>query len=106
MGWNYTSVQLTPTAVDVIATCSLNSATYTLASNASYANTTSITWDTDNYGSDSEYPLLTAEYTLIIYEAGTSPTEVASAGALGPASYTFGMYSPQAYTPLNGKFFP
>lgn len=101
MGWNYTSVEITPTGVDVIASCSSNSATYTLAHNVSYANATQVIWNTDNYGSDSEYPLLTADYTLIIYEAGTNPTDVASAGQLGPASHTFGMYIRQSYTPLN-----
>ncbi|KAF3407785.1 hypothetical protein DPV78_000441 [Talaromyces pinophilus] len=99
-GWNFTSLHITPTAVDVIASCSSNSATYTLANNVTYSNATSVVWETDNYGSDSQSPLLTAHYTLIIYEAGTSPTEVASPGQLGPASYTFAMYSTQKYTPL------
>ncbi|EED18687.1 conserved hypothetical protein [Talaromyces stipitatus ATCC 10500] len=100
LGWNYTSLHITPSAVDVIASCSSNSATYTLANNVSFANATSVVWETDQYGPDSQSPLLTAHYTLIIYEAGTSPTQVASPGQLGPASYTFAMYSTQSYTPL------
>lgn len=104
-GWNFTSVEVTPTAVDVIASCSSNRATYTLASNVTYSNATSVIWETDNYGPDSQSPLLTAHYTLIIYEAGTSPTDVAGAGELGPASYTFAMYATQSYTPLAGKSF-
>lgn len=101
-GWNFTSVEVTPTAIDVIASCSSNAATYTLAKNVTYANATSVIWETDQYGSNAQSPLLTAHYTLIIYEAGTSPTDVASAGYLGPASYTFGMYIPQPYTSLAG----
>lgn len=97
-------MEITPSAVDVVASCSSNSATYTIASNVSYSNASSVVWETDQYGSDSQSPLLTAHYTLIIYEAGTSPTEVASPGQLGPASYTFAMYSPQAYTPLDSEF--
>ncbi|EEA24896.1 hypothetical protein TMatcc_007996 [Talaromyces marneffei ATCC 18224] len=100
-GWNFTSVLVTPSAVNVIASCRSNSATYTLASNVSYSNATSVVWETDNYGADSQSPLLTAHYTLIIYEAGTSPTDIPSAGKLGAASYTFAMYSTQAYTPLS-----
>jgi hypothetical protein len=100
LGWNYTSLHITPTAVDVIASCSSNSATYTLANNVSFANATSVVWETDQYGPNSQNPLLTAYYTLIIYEAGTSPTQLPSPGQLGPASYTFGMYVPQSYTPL------
>lgn len=104
LGWNFTSVQITPSAVDVVASCSTNSATYTLANNVSYANATSVVWNTDQYGADSQSPLLTAHYTLIIYEAGTSPTDVPSPGQLGPASYTFGMYSMPQYTPLASTF--
>jgi hypothetical protein len=102
-GWNYTSVEITPTAVDVIAACSSNSATYTLAKNMSYA-TSSVIWNTNDDNETATNPLLTAYYTLIIYEAGTSPTDVASAGALGPATFSFGMYVTQAPTPLGGKF--
>ncbi|KAI7054330.1 hypothetical protein KC343_g23009, partial [Hortaea werneckii] len=33
--WNYTSLSVTPSAVDVLASCSLNSQTYTIATNLS-----------------------------------------------------------------------
>jgi hypothetical protein len=101
-GWNYTSVLVKPTAVDIIASCSLNSATYTIANNVSFA-TSSVTWDTNNFQATATIPLLTASYTLVIYEAGTAPSDVASAGQLGSFNYPFGMYLPQPYTPLNGK---
>ncbi|OXV12140.1 hypothetical protein Egran_00099 [Elaphomyces granulatus] len=103
--WNYTSLSVTPSAIDVIASCSLNSATYTIASNMSVKETGAVTWDTNNYQS-STVPLLTASYTLIIYEAGKAITDVAGAGHLGSSSqYIFGMYLPQTYTPLYGGYF-
>lgn len=102
--WNYTSLSVTPSAIDVIASCSLNSATYTIASNMSVKATGAVTWDTNNYQS-STVPLLTASYTLIIYEAGKAITDVAGAGHLGSSGqYIFGMYLPQPYTPLYGTF--
>ncbi|KAL1967073.1 hypothetical protein VTN77DRAFT_3597 [Rasamsonia byssochlamydoides] len=99
--WNYTSLSVTPSAIDVIASCSLNSATYTLTSNMSVAPTGAVTWDTNKYQATATVPLLTASYTLIIYEAGTNPSDVASAGHLGASNFIFGMYLPQPYTPLN-----
>lgn len=46
-------------------------------------------------------PLLTETYTLIIYDAGSSISATAQAGYLAVYdSYTFGMYTPQPYTPL------
>jgi hypothetical protein len=102
--WNYTSLSVTPSAIDVIASCSLNSATYTIASNMSVQETGAVTWDTNNYQS-STVPLLTASYTLIIYEAGKAITDVAGAGHLASSGqYIFGMYLPQPYTPLYGMF--
>lgn len=99
--WNYTSLSVTPSAVDVVASCSMNSATYTIANNMSVQQTGAVTWDTHNYQASATVPLLTASYTLIIYEAGKAVTDIASAGHLGSSSqYIFGMYIPQPYTPL------
>ncbi|KAL9073735.1 MAG: hypothetical protein Q9161_002773 [Pseudevernia consocians] len=98
--WNYTSLSITPSKVDVLVSCSANSATYTLQSNASFEKTGSIVWDTspDITGTA---PLLTETYTLVIYDAQEAITEVASAGKLGVSDdFTFGMYIPQKYTPL------
>jgi hypothetical protein len=102
--WNYTSLSVTPSGIDVIASCSSNSATYTLASNMSVSPTGAVTWDTREFQATATAPLLTASYTLIVYEAGTQPSDVASAGHLGSSNFVFGMYVPQPYTPLNGEF--
>ena len=104
--WNYTSLSITPSKVNVLVSCSANSATYTLKSNASFEKTASIVWDTapDITGTA---PLLTETYTLVIYDAQKAITDIPSAGKLGVSDdFTFGMYIPQKYTPLSGNSFP
>lgn len=101
--WNYTSLEATPTAVNVLASCSANSQIYTIAVNQTITNATqAVTWDTNNYQATAvQEPLLTETYTLIIYDAASSISAAAQAGYLAVYdSYTFGMYVPQAYTPL------
>jgi len=99
-GWNYTSLSVTPTAVDIFASCTANSNLYTLAVNQSVAES-AVTWDTNGYQATATVPLLTETYTLIIYDAASSISATAQAGYLAVYdSYTFGMYSPQPYTPL------
>jgi len=103
-GWNYTSLEATPTAVNVLASCSANSEIYTLASNVTVANNTgAVTWDTGAYQATAvQNPLLTETYTLIIYDAASSISAQAQAGYLAVYNqYTFGMYSPQPYVPLS-----
>lgn len=64
--------------------------------------TGSIVWDTGKYQASATIPLLTATYTLFVYDASKSLTEIPKAGYLGSQiGYSFGMYIPQAYTPLN-----
>jgi hypothetical protein len=105
--WNYTSLQVTPTAVNIMATCTANQVLYTISANATLpANATqAVTWDTGSYQSSAlANPLLTETYTLVIYDAASSISAAAQAGYLAPyEQYTFGMYVPQAYTPL-GEF--
>ena len=101
--WNYTSLSITPTAVDVVVTCTANAQTYTIAANQSVDDTGSVTWDTGEYATGTA-PLLTESYTLIVYDADSSISATAKAGYLGTQSqFRFAMYSPQAYTPLNGQ---
>ncbi|KAJ5929569.1 hypothetical protein N7454_006519 [Penicillium verhagenii] len=103
--WNYTSVTVSPTAVDVVASCSLNSVTYTLTKNMSMEATGTAIWDTGDYEKTATIPLLTASYTLFVYDSDKSLTDTASAGYLGSdTGYSFGMYFPQSATPLNGYF--
>lgn len=101
--WNYTSLSVTPSAVNVVASCSLNSMTYTLSSNMTVKQTGSVVWDTGKYQKSATIPLLTASYTLIVYDASKDIDDTASAGYLSSQNggYVFGMYTPQPYTPLN-----
>jgi hypothetical protein len=98
--WNYTSLSNTPAAVDVYATCTLNQATYTIASNMSVEETGKVLWQPDPSAESLGFPIAT--YTLIIHDAAKDPTQVASAGDLGTFNqFRFGMYTKQPYTPLN-----
>ncbi|KAJ5096125.1 hypothetical protein NUU61_005481 [Penicillium alfredii] len=100
--WNYTSLSVTPSAVNVVASCSLNSATYTITSNMSAKATGSVVWDTNNFEASATMKLLTATYTLVIYDAAKEIDDTAKAGHLSSQSqFYFGMYRPQKYTPLN-----
>lgn len=101
LAWNYTSLSVSPSAIDVVASCSANQATYTLALNQSVEETGRVVWDTGKYQATGTIPLLTAKYTLIIYDSNGSISDPAQAGYLGTYSqFYFGMYTPQAYTPL------
>lgn len=102
--WNYTSLLATPTAINVMATCTANQQLYTIAMNQTVGNATgAVTWDTGSYQSTAlSDPLLTDVYTLIIYDAASSISATAQAGYLAVYDqYQFGMYTPQPYTPLN-----
>jgi len=100
--WNYTSLSVTPTAIDVLASCSANAQTYTLTSNMSIEATGAFTWDTGEQYATATNPFPVASYTLIIHDSSKDITDVPSAGFLAAfEQYVFGMYTPQAYTPLN-----
>jgi hypothetical protein len=100
--WNFTSVSVMPTAVDVLASCTANQATYTIAVNIS-AKQTEVLWNTGEK-KDGQAPFLTENYKLIIYDSDTSVTAPARAGYLGAFSgLTFGMYLKQDYVSLAGK---
>jgi len=100
--WNYTSLSVTPSAIDVLASCSANQATYTIAVNMS-AQETKIVWDTKNTPSG-QAPFLTEKYTLLIYDAESSVTAAPRPGYLGVFNqFSFGMYTPQPYVAWKGK---
>lgn len=101
-GWNYTNLQGPPTAVDVLVSCSKASNTWTLTQNMTFETEASYTWDTNKYQKTAiQSPLLTEEYTLVIYDAESSVSATGEAGYLAPfTGFTFGLYAPQAYTPL------
>jgi hypothetical protein len=103
--WNYTSVSVMPTAIDVLASCTANQATYTIAVNMT-AKQTEVLWDTGKKV-DGQAPFLTENYKLIIYDSDTSVTAPARAGYFGAFSgLTFGMYLPEPYVSLEGKPIP
>ncbi|KAF3938372.1 hypothetical protein ABW19_dt0207033 [Dactylella cylindrospora] len=56
-GWNYTSLIISPSAVNVEAFCSDNSQTYTIAQNLSIAKP-SVVWDTGSYTPENDQPPL------------------------------------------------
>ncbi|CCU77392.1 hypothetical protein BGHDH14_bgh00340 [Blumeria hordei DH14] len=102
-GWNYTSLEATPSAVNIMATCTANKQLYTIQMNQTVANNTGkVVWDTGSYQATAvQNPLLTQTYTLIIFDSESSISATAQPGYLAVYSqYTFGMYSPQSYTPL------
>ncbi|KAK4493781.1 hypothetical protein PRZ48_014966 [Zasmidium cellare] len=100
--WNYTSLSVTPSAIDVLASCSKNQETYTIALNQTISGSTqTVIWDTGAYQATGTVPLLTETYTLIIHDAAKDASSTPMAGYLGTYDqFTFGMYSPQAYTPI------
>lgn len=101
-GWNYTNLQGTPTAVDVLVSI-LSTATFTLTQNMTFETPGVYKWDTKQYEDDNVgQPLLTEQYTLVIYDADGSPTQTAEAGYLAPFSgFKFGLYQPKGATPLS-----
>ncbi|KAH8596848.1 hypothetical protein B0O99DRAFT_618782 [Bisporella sp. PMI_857] len=102
--WNYTSLLATPSQINIVATCTANQQLYTLAANQTVGNATgAVTWDTGAYQQTAlSAPLLTETYTLIIYDAASSISATPQAGYLSTFNtFTFGMYVPQPYTPLD-----
>ncbi|KAJ4350263.1 uncharacterized protein N0V89_008884 [Didymosphaeria variabile] len=98
--WNYTSLSITPSAIDILASCSVNQQTYTIAVNHSVQATDTIYWDTGAYkSSHPNGPEFVSEtYTLLIYDAQSSVSATAKPGYLAPYSqFYFGMYTPQPY---------
>lgn len=59
-----------------------------------------VTWDTNDYPEMTTAPLLTAIYTLYIYDSDSGISAEASPGHLTVFDYPFAMYTKQAYTPL------
>lgn len=101
--WNYTSLSVTPTAIDILATCTANEASYTLALNQTIGNSTgSYLWDTKAFQASATVQLMTQHYTLIIHDAAKPVSAVPSAGYLATFnSFTFGMYLPQSPVALD-----
>lgn len=100
--WNYTSLSVSPSYIDVVATNTVNSQTYTIAGNMSFQQTQSVVWDTGEFTQTTDLPFVIATYTLMVYDAATDPTTAPKAGYLAAfQNLQFGVYTPQPYTPLN-----
>jgi hypothetical protein len=99
--WNYTSLQATPTAIDVLISNTKVAQPWTLTQNMSWAEVQSYTWDTNSYTQLEQVvatPLLTDMYTLIVYDADSEMTATPEAGYLAPYSgFSFGLYAKQEY---------
>ncbi|KAI2471440.1 hypothetical protein F4781DRAFT_429335 [Annulohypoxylon bovei var. microspora] len=100
--WNYTSLQASPTAIDVLVSCSTASATWTLTQNMTFEPTATFKWDTKNYSESAvASPLLVAQYTLLIHDSDSSQDATAEAGYLSPYDgFTFGLYTSRPYQDL------
>ncbi|KAI1340481.1 hypothetical protein F5Y15DRAFT_378765 [Xylariaceae sp. FL0016] len=100
--WNYTSLQGTPSAIDVMISCSKATATWTLTQNMTFEPTATFTWDSAKYQESAvQSPLLTEEYTLVIIDSDSSVSATAEAGYLDTFnSFEFGMYTPKPYSDL------
>ncbi|RGP63392.1 hypothetical protein FSPOR_8670 [Fusarium sporotrichioides] len=99
-GWNYTSLEGTPTAIDVLVSQSSAGETYTLTANMTFETNPTYVWDTSKEASDPDAPLPVGMYTLIIKDSDSEITDVPSPGYLAvQKTFQFGMYTPAAYTP-------
>ncbi|KAI1212284.1 uncharacterized protein F4807DRAFT_365418 [Annulohypoxylon truncatum] len=100
--WNYTSLQASPTAIDVLVSCSTASATWTLTQNMTFEPTATFKWDTKNYSESAvASPLLVAMYTLLVHDSDSSQDATAEAGYLAPYDgFTFGLYTSRPYQDL------
>ncbi|PHH52267.1 hypothetical protein CFIMG_003348RA [Ceratocystis fimbriata CBS 114723] len=99
--WNYTNIRATPTAIDLILSCSSITQSWTLTSNMTFATPATFVWDSSKQANDAQQPLVPNNYTLIIKDSEDSVTAAAEAGYLAVQStFTFGVYTPAPYTPL------
>ncbi|UNI13544.1 hypothetical protein JDV02_000279 [Purpureocillium takamizusanense] len=100
--WNYTSLQGTPTAIDVLVSCSAASNTWTLTSNMTFETSVNYVWGTKKQAESAQNPLLTEMYTLIVKDSETQITSAPEPGYLGTwQQFRFGLYSAQPYVPYS-----
>lgn len=60
------SLSFTPSYIDVIATNTINSQTYTIAANQSVQQTQEVVWDTNQFTQTTDLPFVVATYTLMV----------------------------------------
>jgi len=98
--WNYTSLSVTPSKVDVYASCSAKQSAWPIKTNMTVqkgdGDVQQVLWDTNSLTAE----LVMETYTLLIYDAASDVSATAAAGYFAPqTTYTFPVYSGQAYTP-------
>ncbi|KAK4055731.1 hypothetical protein OIV83_000277 [Microbotryomycetes sp. JL201] len=103
IGWNYTSLYVTPSSLTFEAFCSANSFTYPVGPTTGIpASETQLVWDPWAYAQEpNAIPFAQASYTLRVYDergygAAATPGYFNGANAI----QYFALYSPAAYTPL------
>lgn len=95
--YNFTSLIVTPTAINVEAFCSRTQQTYSIAYNHSVSETT-VTWDTDKFQATATNQLVMETYTLLVWDASVRKTDIPKPGHLGPYNrLQFALYTPSPY---------
>lgn len=96
--WNYTSLLAAPTAIDVLISCTVNQATWTLTSNMTFQTDVSYVWNSQVTNDDPDTPLLTDIYQMIVKDTNAEVTDTPEPGYLTAWSgLSFGMYANQKY---------
>lgn len=97
LAWNYTGLQATPDAIDVLLSCAEVSATWTLTSNWTFEAEPTYTWKIDT-PEDDDNPFLTEMYTLIIKDSEAEVSDIPEPGKLNSnQNFKFGLYNKQPY---------
>lgn len=95
--YNFTSLSVTPTAINIEAFCSKTQQYYSIAYNYSSSETT-VTWDTDKFQSTATNQLVMETYTLYMYDAAARRTDIPKPGHLGLFNrLQFALYNPTPY---------
>ncbi|EQK97342.1 hypothetical protein OCS_06944 [Ophiocordyceps sinensis CO18] len=92
--WNYTSLLGTPTAVDVLVSCSVASEMWTLTSNMTFETSVEYVWDSSKEADFVEKPLPEQLCTFIVKDSEAAISAGPSPGQLGTyKGLTFGLYA-------------
>lgn len=101
LGWNYTGLLATPTAVDVILTQTTAHARWTLTANMTFTSAVNYVWDTTVQGSDKSAPLLESDYQLIVKDSDVALDQQPKPGYLrADQIFKLMLYRAQPYVSL------
>ena len=110
-GWQFTSLEETPSKLYVVASCSSNSNTYPIAPSPAGIDgkATNVTWYPYGYGKSAQangQPALVAgKYRLVVYDDRGAGAAIKPGGVFNPNNEVeFSLYYPKAYTPLAGTY--